>query len=105
MRRDSIMPMLNHLRRAAILVGIIALAGAVFAAEQSPDALKAAAANLDKGRLYFSGAALGASVGDMDVQSDNVRDYTFSSAPTDWVVRSGQWNAVNRWTCSPQWSW
>ena len=69
------------------------------------DALQDAAGQLEKGRLYFSGAALGASVGDTDVQCDKVRDYTFSSAPTDWVVRSGQWNAVNRWTCSPQWPW
>jgi aminopeptidase N len=41
----------------------------------------------------------------VDLRSDRVCDYTFSSAPTDWQVRSGRWNAVNRWTCSPQWSW
>lgn len=85
----------------------IAVASALAVLLVVPAALAAdtAAASADKGRLYFSGAALGASVGEADVQSDNVRDYTFSSAPTDWVARSGEWNATNRWTCSPQWSW
>ncbi|MEI6500376.1 MAG: hypothetical protein WCP21_05035, partial [Armatimonadota bacterium] len=96
---------LDHARRLAPLFCAVALATAALAAEPSADALKEAALKLEKGRVYFSGAALGASISDMDLHSDNVRDYTFSSAPTDWVVRSGQWNAVNRWTCSPQWSW
>ncbi|MEN6644371.1 MAG: hypothetical protein ABFE08_18175 [Armatimonadia bacterium] len=69
------------------------------------DALAQAALAVEKGRVFFSGGALGADIGAVDLQSANVCDYTFSSAPTDWLVRSGEWNATNRWTCSPQWSW
>ena len=85
-----------------LLVGV----GTAAAAETAPEAaLAQAALEMEQGRVFVSGAALGLSVGDVDLRSDRVYDYTFSSAPTDWVVRSGQWNATNRWTCSPQWSW
>lgn len=95
------MPITQHVRRCISLLGVALLLWG----NGHADSIKDAAGDIEKGRLYFSGSTLGASVGDTDVQSDNVRDYTFSSAPTDWVVRSGEWNAVNRWTCSPQWSW
>lgn len=68
-------------------------------------ALLEAALQIDKGRVFFSGAALGVPMGEVDLRSDHVYDYTFSAAPTDWIARSGEWNATNRWTCSPQWSW
>lgn len=42
---------------------------------------------------------------DVQVESGNVYDYTFSTAPTDWWVQSGVWEMTNRWSCSPQWSW
>ena len=42
---------------------------------------------------------------DVQVESANVRDYTFTSAPTDWWVQSGVWEMTNRWSCSPGWSW
>lgn len=74
-------------------------------AAPAPEALKQASLDTDKGRVEVSGAGLGIAMGDVDLQSNNVCDYTFSSAPTDWLVRSGLWNATNRWTCSPQWSW
>jgi len=93
--------------RYMVALLLIALASAVYADEAAPapDALAQAALELDRGRVLVSGAPLGVSMGDVDLQSDRVADYTFSSAPTDWLVRSGEWNATNRWTCSPQWSW
>ena len=44
-------------------------------------------------------------LGAVQVESGNVYDYTFSSAPVDWKVQSGVWEMTNRWSCSPQWSW
>ncbi len=32
-------------------------------------------------------------------------DYTFSSAPTDWIARTGLWDITSRWTCQKEWSW
>jgi len=95
-----------RLRFPAVLM-LVVVTGAAYAAETTPgpDALAQAALQIEQGRVLVSGAALGLSMGDVDLQSDRVCDYTFSSAPTDWLVRSGEWNATNRWTCSPQWSW
>ncbi len=44
-------------------------------------------------------------LGAVQVESGNVYDYTFSSAPVDWKVQSGVWEMTNRWSCSPGWSW
>ena len=41
----------------------------------------------------------------VQLDSPNVYDYTFSTAPTDWRVASGVWEMTNRWSCSPGWSW
>jgi hypothetical protein len=41
----------------------------------------------------------------VEIETRNVHDYTFSAAPTDWWVQSGVWEMTNRWSCSPQWSW
>ena len=41
----------------------------------------------------------------VQVESQNVYDYTFSTAPVDWTVQSGVWEMTNRWSCSPGWSW
>jgi hypothetical protein len=41
----------------------------------------------------------------VEVESGNVYDYTFASAPVDWRVQSGVWEMTNRWSCSPGWSW
>ena len=41
----------------------------------------------------------------VEIESRNVYDYTFVTAPTDWRVQSGVWEMTNRWSCSPQWSW
>ena len=44
-------------------------------------------------------------LGAVQVESGNVYDYTFSTAPVDWKVQSGTWEMTNRWDCSPGWSW
>lgn len=41
----------------------------------------------------------------VDLETRNVYDYTFSTAPTDWKIASGVWEMTNRWSCSPGWSW
>ena len=41
----------------------------------------------------------------VEINTGNVYDYTFASAPTDWWVQSGVWEMTNRWSCSPGWSW
>ena len=40
---------------------------------------------------------------DMQVISRNVLEYTFTSAPVDWIGE-GTWMPTIRWTCAPQWS-
>ncbi|MBM3501146.1 MAG: tetratricopeptide repeat protein, partial [Armatimonadetes bacterium] len=56
-------------------------------------------------RIGLSVDGLALDVGQVDVLSHNVYDYTFTTAPTDWVPRTGTWKATNRWDCSPQWTW
>jgi hypothetical protein len=58
-----------------------------------------------RGRSGFSVTGLDLDFNAAELLSSNVYDYTFSSAPTDWLARGGLWNATNRWSCSPQWSW
>ena len=61
---------------------------------------------LDSGGLSgLAASALGLDASAAELLSSNVYDYAFSKAPTDWIIRSGLWNATNRWTCQPQWSW
>lgn len=56
-------------------------------------------------RIRVDTGGLPVDIGALDLLSGNLYDYTFSSAPTDWLARSGVWAITNRWTCSPQWSW
>jgi hypothetical protein len=44
-------------------------------------------------------------VGDAEVKTRQVYDYTFYRAPADWHVTAGTWEVASRWTCSPGWSW
>jgi hypothetical protein len=53
--------------------------------------------------IGFDGAM--PNLADVQIESGNVYDYTFTSAPTDWLVQSGVWEMTNRWSCSPGWSW
>lgn len=56
-------------------------------------------------RIALDVQGLALTPGDIDIYSSHVYDYTFSDAPTDWMPAGGVWEATNRWTCSPQWSW
>jgi len=42
---------------------------------------------------------------DLAVYTPWARNYTFMTAPTDWIEHSGTWETTNRWSCSPQWTW
>jgi hypothetical protein len=42
---------------------------------------------------------------DLLLERANVRTYTFSEAPVDWLVQRGTWEVTSRWTCSPGWTW
>ena len=44
--------------------------------------------------IGFDGAI--PALSDVEVASNNVYDYTFTSAPTDWRVQSGVWEMTNR---------
>jgi len=39
----------------------------------------------------------------VQVLGDNLLDYTFDSAPTDWLSE-GVWTSSTRWACDPEWS-
>jgi hypothetical protein len=56
-------------------------------------------------RVAVSVDGLSLDVGQVGVLSSNVYDYTFTTAPTDWIPRAGTWKQTNRWDCSPQWTW
>jgi len=38
------------------------------------------------------------------VESPHIYDYTFSTAPTDWVMETGDWRVRSRWSCTPDWN-
>jgi len=42
---------------------------------------------------------------DLAVYTPWARNYTFMTAPTDWIEHCGTWETTNRWSCSPQWTW
>jgi hypothetical protein len=42
---------------------------------------------------------------DLLLERANVRTFTFSEAPSDWLVQRGTWEVTSRWTCSPGWTW
>lgn len=39
------------------------------------------------------------------VESDQRVQDTFQSAPVAWVIGSGTWAVMNRYSCDPQWNW
>lgn len=51
---------------------------------------------------YLASGTL-ASARDQIVLSHNMLDYTFSTAPADWLTE-GTWMPTNRWACEPKWS-
>lgn len=56
-------------------------------------------------RIALDVQGVGLTPGETSIYSSHVYDYTFSDPPTDWMPAGGLWEATNRWTCSPQWSW
>ena len=38
------------------------------------------------------------------VDGQRVLDYTFGTAPTDWVPAGGRWEVTNRYACEPDWN-
>jgi hypothetical protein len=54
-------------------------------------------------RPIYQATGAFARVRDLVVTSPNARDYTFATAPTDWLAE-GTWEPSVRWTCAPQWS-
>ncbi len=103
------MPYPRQSYRAATLAGaLIALVCWAPEAVSAPAAAAAiAAAGPQRGpyQIGFESSGLGLTARDVEISSRNVYDYTFASAPTDWVPRGGTWVMQSRWTCSPQWSW
>lgn len=63
------------------------------------------AGNTGSGRLAFRAEGYKPRVSGLTLWSQNLRDYTFDSAPVDWWVGSGDWDVTNRWSCTPDWSW
>jgi len=41
---------------------------------------------------------------DAVLYADDVRSYSFRSAPDEWWVGAGQWRITNRWDCEPRWT-
>jgi hypothetical protein len=39
-----------------------------------------------------------------NVVSPHIYDYTFSTAPADWVMELGDWRVRSRWSCTPSWN-
>ncbi|MGD8237039.1 MAG: hypothetical protein PVH68_00680 [Armatimonadota bacterium] len=42
---------------------------------------------------------------DAYVFSQQLLDYTFTEAPTDWAVQNGTWHTMDRWPCYRGWAW
>lgn len=88
--------------------GIVRLAGTLCLGLAMCLPAVAAEKNIDAGAqlIGLSGAGgVGELAKNVEINTNNVYDYTFSAAPTDWWVQSGVWEMTNRWSCSPQWSW
>jgi hypothetical protein len=80
------------------LVMAVATIGAASGAWASPPSAESLA-------LGLSVTGLDIAPGSMQVASLNTYDYTFTSAPYDWVSRGGGWGSFPRWVCDPRWSW
>ena len=43
--------------------------------------------------------------GPIHVHSHNALEYAFDRMPVDWTIAAGKWGMMNRWICTPKWSW
>lgn len=57
------------------------------------------------GQIAFTNGGLPIDPGLVELTTYQVKDYTFSEAPSEWLITAGTWATTSRWTCSPQWSW
>ena len=48
--------------------------------------------------------AASSAIDKVTVTSEHFKDYTFSSAPTDWFAGKGIWDITSRWPCQPGWA-
>ncbi|MFA4986925.1 MAG: PDZ domain-containing protein, partial [Candidatus Brocadiia bacterium] len=61
---------------------------------------------IDGGYAWFSGVRAPFRNGcEAAVESPSAREYTFDSAPWEWEVAAGRWGTMNRWICTPDWSY
>jgi hypothetical protein len=94
------------MRRTLVFLSTLAASAGVLSAILPSSQARADEAQAEAQLIGMSG---GGSIGDLaknvEINTNNVYDYTFSAAPTDWKVQSGVWEMTNRWSCSPQWSW
>lgn len=56
-------------------------------------------------RLGFRAEGFLPRLSGLRLHADDVLDYCFDRAPTDWWVGSGTWELAVRWPCTPEWSW
>ena len=57
-----------------------------------------------EGREFGLRNAASDAIDKIEITSDGFRDYTFSSAPTDWFQGKGLWGVTSRWHCEPGWT-
>jgi tetratricopeptide (TPR) repeat protein len=55
-------------------------------------------------RVGFQPSGLRLDDESVEVTSQRLYDYTFGSAPTDWVPAGGTWEITNRYSCEPDWN-
>jgi len=55
-------------------------------------------------RVGWYAVGIAAEPSAVNLYSDNIANYTFKKAPTDWRVGAGAWGVTNKWQCDPRWS-
>jgi len=62
------------------------------------------ASRRDGNRIGWYACKLKITPDDVDIYSDNLLNYAFQKAPTDWRSAGGVWEVTNKWECDPRWS-
>ena len=63
-----------------------------------------AARERDGNRIGWYACKLKMTPDDVDIYSENLLNYAFQKAPTDWRSAGGVWEVTNKWECDPRWS-